>query len=355
MRIFNNINGKYNKNTNIMNQTRSIFSVILLLLCSATLQAQVAYLLRTSSIGDLPAENYNSVDEQPERNAATWFKDSYSTTEEKVMLSIAQVKGGALLSGGAPAYKVLWVNVDAVGIADLAAAGIDSELITAIGNYVRAGGNLYLTKQATRIVCDINRMGYLPGWGNGGYGVGGDVWSINAHLGIWPDIPQDFDRRTYPLLRGMAVDNTIRAYRYLEVDYTFPTFPLIGAVPRTDNNCLWADLYRKDPGTGGQLAPGATTHYENGNPLRLTDFETDWNCTVVAVWGHVVDFCSAGLIDFKPDATYKGHIVANGFAAYQWGTSNDYIGNVQALTAGVLDYLTALRNLEGCANCFLVY
>ena len=123
--------------------------------------AQVAFLLRTANISDLPAENFNSVDQKPEQNAANWFENTYSATD-KTVLSIAQVKAGALLAAGEPAFKALWVNVDAVGLSDLNAAGIDNDVVLAIKAYVQAGGNLLLTKQATTLAYSIGRINYAP-------------------------------------------------------------------------------------------------------------------------------------------------------------------------------------------------
>ena len=74
--------------------------------------------------------------------------------------------------------------------------------------------------------------------------------------------------------------------------------------------------------------------------LRLQDFESDWNCQMLACWGHVLDFCSAGIVDMNPDGEFKGRVLGIGFAAYQWGNSNDQIGNVKKLTKNAINYLT---------------
>ena len=38
-----------------------------------SVNAQVAYLLTVASVDDFPAETFNEVDQQPERNAANWL------------------------------------------------------------------------------------------------------------------------------------------------------------------------------------------------------------------------------------------------------------------------------------------
>lgn|GEM_PF-2839495 len=277
--------------------------------------AQVAFLLRTANISDLPAENFNSVDQKPEQNAANWFENTYSATD-KTVLSIAQVKAGALLTAGEPAFKALWVNVDAVGLSDLNAAGIDNDVVLAIKAYVQAGGNLLLTKQATTLAYSIGRINYAPDWANGGYAVGGDTWSINPHIAI--DISHA-DRSGHSAFIALETIGT----------YEYTTYPLVGADPRTDNNNNFEPMKRRD----GSVQ-------ENGENTKLANYESDWNCQILATWGHVKDVCVPGLMEFFPDGDFKGTIIVNGLSAYQWGTSNSRLDNVKLLTANTLNYLS---------------
>ena len=314
------------------------FLSLLLVAAIISANAQMAYLMTAASVDQLPAENANGVDQKPEQNAANWFQTTYINANKGKFVSIDELKAGLGTD-----VKVLWINIDRQSLANLAAAGMDADAIAAVKAYVAKGGQLLLTKQANMIAYNIGRIGYAPGWGNGGYSVGGDVWTINAQLGLWPDITEHFDRRNHPVFSELTVDATSRAYTYNEVVTYYETYPLVGMVARTDNNNMWVDMFRKDPNTGGQMAATeGTTHYDNGDPLRLKDFEQDWECQVLAVWGHVVDFCAPGIIEFKPQGDFKGTILTNGFAAYQWGTSNDYLANVQLLTKNSLEYLLTI-------------
>lgn len=313
---------------------RILLSLVLALIVFAG-NAQVGYLLTATSIAALPQEVAEGEAQQPEQNAANWFKTTYVDKSQGQFVSPAEVT-----NLDPSAVKVLWINIDRVGLNNLADAGISSDVINAVKAYVEKGGCLFLTKQANLIAYNIGRMGYAPGWGNGGYAVGGDVWSINAQLGLWPGIGQVIDRRSHAIYNGLTEDATLRAYDYEGQSYAFPTYPLVGAVARTDNNNMWVDLFRKDPQTGGKMeATDGVTHYDNGDVNRLYDFESDWACQVLAVWGHVLDFCAPGIIEFYPQGNFKGTILTNGFAAYQWGTANNYIGQVQLLTKNSLDYL----------------
>ena len=164
-----------------MKKILTLWTLLVFILASAN--AQVAFLQRTDSYPDESGEH-------PEQNAYDWFKDTYSASS-KTILSIAEIKSGALLNAGVPRYKLLWVNVDAQGTAawdDNLVGG--SEVISAIEAYVKAGGNLLLTKQAAWIVPKIGRMKYSnntdynPSWSNTSYDVGGDIWTINAMIGV---------------------------------------------------------------------------------------------------------------------------------------------------------------------------
>lgn len=292
--------------------------------------------MTVSDKSQFPKETVAGTDQKPEYNAASWFEETYIDEGEGEYISLTDMAAGISPSD----YEVLWVNIDRVGLASLASAGISDAIIAKIGEYVKAGGHLFLTKQAAQIVYNIGRMGYAPSWGNGGYNEGGDLWTINAQLGLWPPIGKVYDRRSHPVYDYVDVVSDNNAYTYEEVVYYFETFPMVGPVQRTDNNNIWGDLYRKDPNTGGIMPDTeGVTHYQNDNYLRLEDFEGDWNCKVLAVWGHVVDFCGAGFIEFYPEGDFQGTVLVNGFAAYQWGTDNDRLGNIEQLTESSIQYL----------------
>ena len=59
----------------------------------------------------------------------------------------------------------------------------------------------------------------------------------------------------------------------------------------------------------------------------------------MATWGQVTDCCAGGIIEWYGETENAGTILTNGFAAYQWGTSNSYLENVKKLTANIIDYL----------------
>lgn len=288
-----------------------LFSMMLVASIFMVNAKNVGYLLTESTIENLPDEE----GQKPEQNAANWFADTYGTHGTFVSLSDLATLNPATIS-------VLWINIDRTGLADLAAAGIDNAAVTAIGNYVKAGGNLLLTKQAARIAYLTGRIGYENNWSDAGYADGGDTWYIKTKLGGGTANPTD--RSTHDIYKGFAMDENGQ-------------FPLVGPVRRSDRNNNWGDYLRKD-GAGD-------THYDNGNVLRLQDFENDWKCEALATWPHIQDYCLPMVINFLPNyEDFKGGMLAICLAAYQWGTdnydaTNGHIANVQKLTKNSIEYL----------------
>ena len=280
--------------------------IFLMLFAATTLNAQVAFLKVSDTYPDYGGE-------QPEQNAYNWFATTYSDGNVVDMNHIPT---------DAATYKVLWVNVEREISEDDFDNLFPADKRTALSNYVKAGGNLLLTKKASRLACHIGRMGdrggskYYPTWNNSAYSVGGDVWTINAMIGAEFTLR---DARQHPIFKDMTTST----------QYTHESFPLIGKVNRSDNNCIWTEMETK---AGGDTP--------NGNISTLNNFQSDWNCQVLAVWGHVRDYCAPVIVEFFPQGDYKGSVITIGASAYQWGSSNDYISNVQKLTENALTYLS---------------
>ena len=334
---------------------KKIYLFVAAAMMAFTLNAKNAFLLLESSISNLPEQSSNTdwgeVAENPEQEAATWYKAQFVDKGEGVFLQKNELSG-ALENG----INCIWVNIDRRGLDDIKTAGVDDAVIADLKAFVEAGGNLYLTTQATMIAHRIGRI-YEPTFNGTDYHLGGDIWSINPQLGLWYEIEEQFDRSEHPVYEDVEWDETIYTYKTsAEADpIPYKVLPLVGENPRTDNNCAWLDLYRKDPADPTTIltedeaeAAGIAVHYSNGDVLRLKEFEADWNVRMLACWGQVQDFCSAGLVDMNPDGNFKGRILANGFAAYQWGRSNEYIANVKKLTKNSLNYLT--NGAQGVEN-----
>lgn len=310
-----------------------------------TMNAQKsAYLMLESSISNLPEEYSEVVEgeqvaENPEQNAANWYNAQFVNKNNGVLLPVADIDN-AIAQG----INTIWVNIDRVGLASIADAGVSDAVIADLKEFVEAGGNLLLTKQACMIAHRISRI-YEPTYGCVGYGLGGDVWSINPQVGLWWTLAESRrDNSEHPIYADMDTVMQFSTVMSEDAEPTlYPTYPLIGAVARTDNNIGWIDYFRKDLSSPDmKLSPeDENAHYANDNPLRLPDFENDWNVQVLGIWGHVADFCGGVIVDMNPDGNYKGRILAIGASAYQWGASNDYISNVKKLTKNSINYVVA--------------
>ena len=81
-----------------------------------------------------------------------------------------------------------------------------------------------------------------------------------------------------------------------------------------------------------------------GNIVKA--FEEENNATVLATWGHVTDYCCAGMVEFTSTAEYQGTCIALGLAAYEWNQNsnlNVYQDNIVLMTKNILHYLSAKK------------
>lgn len=242
-------------------------------------------------------------------------------------------------------FDCIWVHIDRVGLGlgNLPAGFNDEATINALGDYLRNGGNLYLTKHATQLVSRIGRTDpkfALTIFGDGEGGKGTDVWAVQAQFG-WDfketDPTQFYDRRGHDIFRDME------EVKDADGKVIVPeTFPLLGSgnntdLWREDHNCMWDfNAYNKD---GNNL-------YTSDGKNNLERFEKDNNAVALGTWGQVRDHACAGIIEFLPVALSRanetGTIIANGLAAYELAPregTNGFTDNIRKLTANSINYL----------------
>lgn len=260
-------------------------------------------------------------DEQASYN---WFNTNYVETGKGEFISISEID-----KLDPEIYGCLWIHIDEVGVGDVRSTGwsgkparalLSDDVLTAIANYGKSGGNLFLSNHATQLLCKLGRIDekYNPGLiGDGEGGSGTDYWTINPYLGYSAD--PVYDNTSHALFAGLETDNAA---------YSYTTYPMIGAGTREDHNCCW-DLNSY----GFDLT-------EYGNTVNA--YQKVNSCTVLATWGQVVDYAVGGLIDFKPTDMWSGRIVAMGLAAYEWNQNsgtNVYQSNIEKFAANALNYL----------------
>lgn len=271
-----------------------------------TASGKVGYLISYNDVAD--------IEDDDEQASARWFRANFPTGEVITPSMVTTID----LSE----FAVIWIHIDRIGIGmgwdRLPAALISDEAIAALTGYYKQGGNLFLSNHATQLTIPLGRLAAnrAPGiFADGEGGTGDDVWTINANIGL------EYDRSTRPVFAGMTVSN-----QYADHE----SFPLIGPGQREDHNCMW-DL-------NSYGFPGLYPDAKN----VVDAFEAENNAVVLATWGHVVDWCCAGMVEFNPTDQYKGRCIAIGLAAYEWNQNsgvNPYQSNLELMTNNILTYL----------------
>ena len=271
----------------------------------------------------LPSNNDSDLDDD-ELAAKKWFVQTYGDN------------GKVFTPANLPTlnpndYTTLWIQIDRVGLevgpdklpADIIASGIISNLTT----YLKAGGNVFLTKHATQLVSSLGRIAEQYGphiFGSGEGGEGTDIWAANAVIGSNCD--PKYDHRSHAAFAGLEVlpaNDPVNGYDH-------DSFPLEGPGFREDHNYMWdLNSYGFTPADGVNVVDA---------------FEKKTSSVVLATWGHVTDYCCGGIIEFLPTADIKGRVLCIGVSAYEFNQNsgtNQYQQNTEKLTKNCIDYLAA--------------
>jgi len=266
--------------------------------------AKAAYLLTASTIDALPSEN--------EKAAANWFQTKYVDKGKGEFIFPSQ-----LPSINSDVYSVLWIYLDRQGIGkgwqNLPESVSSTESVAALKAYVEDAGKLLLCTHATQLVNAIGRIEetYAPNiFGDGAAITGEDTWTMNANIGNGT-----YDRRKNKFFKKMTSGDPN--------GYGYDSFLMIGPGERMDHNCMW------DCGAFGFP----------GTPDIISDFQVATGSVVLSTWGHVTDFCCAGMVEFQPKDKYLGYICCIGLSAYQFYQKggNLYQANIETLTSNVID------------------
>lgn len=271
----------------------------------------------------LPSNNDSDLDDD-ELAAKNWFVQTYGDN--------GKVFTPATLTSLNPSqYAALWIQIDRVGLemgpdklpADIIASGVVDNLSA----YLKAGGNVFLTKHATQLVSSLGRIAEQYGphlFGSGEGGEGTDIWTTNAVIGSNCD--PKYDHRSHAAFAGLEVlpanDPVDR--------YDHESFPLEGPGFREDHNCMWdLNSYGFTPADGVNVVDA---------------FEKKTSSVVLATWGHVTDYCCGGIIEFLPTNDIKGRMICIGLSSYEFkqnSGTNQYQQNTEKLTKNCIDYLAA--------------
>lgn len=280
-----------------MKKFKFLFLLISLLVCCGQLskaQTKVGiFIEKTTDLDD---------DEQA---AYDWFHKFYKPGHglEKVEFTPDNIN-----SLSANDVKVLWIPINRQGdnIADVQPSAIYDHVET-LKKYVQSGGNLYLTNHATLLTSAIGRITqYKPNTVSYGVPVENntDAWGVNPRFA-------DMDYRGHVLYSDFVAGSKNDNYF------------LNSGTSKEDHNCLW---------TG----------------VSYTDFIKATNSHILGKWSENGDTNNFGVVEFMPTEVYKGTILCNGLAAYEWNCNdNKYVDNIKKFTENSISYLATIDKKIG--------
>lgn len=206
--------------------------------------------------------------------------------------------------------KVLWIPINRQGDNEsVVKPKAIYDHVETLKKYVQDGGNLYLTNHATLLVSEIGRIKdlYKPNTVTYGNPVNisiEDPWGVNPRFA-------DMDYRGHVLYSDFNAGSK-------EFNYFLNSGP-----SREDHNCLWKDF-------------------------NYTDFINATNSHILGKWSDNGDTNNFGVVEFMPTAEYKGTILCNGLAAYEWSCEgNKYVDNIKRFTENSISYLVTIDKKIG--------
>lgn len=205
--------------------------------------------------------------------------------------------------------KVLWIPINRQGDNEsVVKPKAIYDHVETLMNYVQDGGNLYLTNHATLLTSAIGRIDeqYKPNTVTYAAAAGNsDAWGVNPRFA-------DMDYRGHVLYSGFEAGSE-------ELNYF-----LNSGTPKEDHNCLWTNVsdYKK-------FIENTTSH-------------------ILGKWSYNGETNNFGVVEFMPTAEYKGTILCNGLAAYEWSCEgNKYVDNIKRFTENSISYLATIDKKIG--------
>lgn len=330
---------------------KKVFILFAAMVMTMAMQAKVAFLVpgQTTDKSVMPAQWDNHTFEHV---AYDWFQTEYVNNDKGAFISFANIPTDTTT------YKVIWVYIDREWLQAGTPFAIErfdelftDGIVTQLSNYVKAGGRLFLGKQAGRLAYKMNRIAYAPVYECGGYSKDDRVWGIKGKFGNGTNNTL-IDRTSHAIYQGLTTAT---------MDGNEGCFPLLnvtGDANSTNNNCHWPDF----------LTPNAEGNYvkqpDDNNSIDLINgWETYWNAKALGTWTGIGDYCILQAIEFFPKDDFKGTIMTLTIGAYQFNAENgaDAKANTERLTANALNYLhgsfaspehpTAMETVQSSREC----
>lgn len=267
-------------------------------------------------VGFLGSASSISAISEPDTKEAAEFLSSYYGE------NFVYLQNGNFTSEDLAELNVVVYYYDNTGSFENPDGSLTAASITALTDYVKNGGNIFLGGFGTRIIDDLGRIPYEPGIA--GHGAGGqnpDNWGMNHTTGIPTDVTG------HPAFEGLVLTDEIVPGESIGHDFV----PFIDPGYKEDHNSMW-DL--------GAIPELTEPH---ASVARGAEFEELTTSRILGTWQHVTDMCCVAAIEFLPTATYQGRIIAIGIAAYEWeindGGTNEFRANVENFTTNSIEYM----------------
>lgn len=312
---------------------KKLFLFLMACCLSLTMSAKVAYLVPGNSTSkDVIPNQWDG--HTFEKTAYDWFETEYANKGMGGFINLTSIPTDT------NEYAAIWIYVDREWKQqdepwneERMDALFDDNVVTALSNYVKAGGNLFLGKQAARLAYRMGRIGYAPNYECGGYSQDNRFWGIKAKLGSsLSDANNQRDRSSHAIYSGLATATMDG------VEGCFPLLNAQGDAHSTNNNIHWVEYWTPNGEGGWHKNPD-----NNGDPDLIDGWETYWKAKALGTWTNIGDYCIIQAVEFFPKDDFKGTILTMNIGAYQWNSEStgDASDNVKKLTANALRYLNA--------------
>ncbi|MCW0483094.1 DUF4960 domain-containing protein [Gaoshiqia sediminis] len=261
------------------------------------------------------APNVGAIADDDEKAAAEWFFENY---DNGVYVSFDAIKNGSVDVND---FRVLWWYYDSGR--DLPAAALDSDVLNAINNFYKNGGNLLFNGHACAYLWTLGRItnNYNMVIGDGEGFENGDTWTIGATVGA-------HDMTGHPIYKGITFNQDNDGYQWV---------PIIGPGYREDHNYVIVEV----AGFHG---------YGNGDENAYTAFTASNQVQWLGVWGGIRDYFMAGVMELLPTDEYQGKAIYQGIGGFEFNQNeqgdinpsgeNAYQSNINLITKNSLNYLS---------------
>ncbi len=259
-----------------------------------------------------------SITEDDEKAAAEWFFDNF---ENGRYVSFDAIKSGSV---DLSQYQVLWWYHDASP--DIPEIALDAEVLGAITDFYKAGGDLLLNTHAVGYLWPMGRItnNYAKVVGSGGGWDLNDTWYVGVTVG---GNLQPYDKSSHPVYQGLST--VVQGNGDIWIPLTSPGWV-------EDHNHVIIEIapfHGFDYGNAG-----AYNAFRNAN-------QVEW----LGVWAGNRDYYMAGVMEFLPTEEFQGRVIAQGLGAFEFNKNaqgelnpdgtNLYQNNVERFTKNALEYL----------------